>query len=145
MSQWVVTGLLEAGLPAVCIETRHMKAVLQDQQVKKSDRKDASGIAQMMRVGLYRAVNVKTLASQQEQMLLTSRKLLRDKLQNMENHHVAAIAPTLERTRASRDGIPFIVGSKGSRRNSLMRAMFSGREAASTKRATSSIWMIRRR
>jgi hypothetical protein len=98
MSQWVVTGLLEAGLPAVCIETRHMKAVLQDQQVKKSDRKDASGIAQMMRVGLYRAVNVKTLASQQEQMLLTSRKLLRDKLQNMENHHVAAIAPTLERS-----------------------------------------------
>jgi hypothetical protein len=59
-----------------------MKAVLQDQQVKKSDREDASGIAQMMRVGLYRAVNVKTLASQQEQMLLTSRKL-----QDMENHH----------------------------------------------------------
>ena len=35
--------MLEAGLPAVCMETRHMKAALQDQQVKKSDRKDASG------------------------------------------------------------------------------------------------------
>jgi transposase len=39
----------------------------------------------MMRVGLYKAVHVKTLASQQERTLLTSRKLLRDKLQDMEN------------------------------------------------------------
>jgi transposase len=83
-----------------------MKAVLQDQQVKKSDRKDASGIAQMMRVGLYRAVNVKTLASQQEQLLLTSRKLLRDKLQDMENHHVAAIASTLERSESRETAYP---------------------------------------
>jgi len=62
-----------------------MKAVLKAQQVNKSDRNDARGIAQMMRVGLYKAVHVKTLASQQERMLLTSRKLLRDKLQDMEN------------------------------------------------------------
>jgi transposase len=85
MSQWVVTGLLEAGLPVVCVETRHMKAVLKAQQVNKSDRNDARGIAQMMRVGLYKAVHVKTLASQQERALLTSRKLLRDKLQDVEN------------------------------------------------------------
>jgi transposase len=85
MSQWVVTGLLEAGLPVVCVETRNMKAVLKAQQVKKSDRNDARGIAQMMRVGLYKPVHVKTLASQQERMLLTSRKLLRDKLQDIEN------------------------------------------------------------
>ena len=62
-----------------------MKAVLKAQQVNKIDRNDARGIAQMMRVGLYKAVHVKTLASQQERMLLTSRKLLRDKLQDMEN------------------------------------------------------------
>lgn len=85
MSQWVVTGLLEAGLPVVCVETRHMNAVLKAQQANKSDRNDARGIAQMMRVGLYKAVHVKTLASQQERMLLTSRKLLRDKLQDIEN------------------------------------------------------------
>jgi hypothetical protein len=30
----------------------------------------------MMRVGLYKAVHVETLASQQDRMLLTSRKLL---------------------------------------------------------------------
>jgi transposase len=85
MSQWVMTGLLEAGLPVVCVETRHMKAVLKAQQVNKSDRNDARGIAQMMRVGLYKPVHVKTLVSQQERMLLSSRKLLRDKLQDIEN------------------------------------------------------------
>src|SRR5262249_52363811 len=85
MSQWMVTGLLEARLPVVCVETRHMKAVLKAQQVNKSDRNDARGIAQMMRVGLYKPVHVKTLISQHERMLLMSRKLLRDKLQDIEN------------------------------------------------------------
>jgi hypothetical protein len=85
MSQWVVGGLLEVGLPVVCVETRHMKAALKAQQVNKSDRNDARGIAQMMRVGLYKAVHVKTLVSQQERMLLTSRKLLLEKLQDIEN------------------------------------------------------------
>jgi transposase len=85
MSQWVVAGLLEAGLPVVCVETRQMKAVLRAQQVNKSDRNDARGIAQMMRVGLYKPVHVKRLVSQQDRMLLTSRKLLLEKLQDMEN------------------------------------------------------------
>ena len=53
--------------------------------MNKSDRNDARGIAQMMRVGLYKPVHVKTLISQQERMLLTSRKLLRYKLQDIEN------------------------------------------------------------
>jgi transposase len=85
LSQWLVNGLAEAGLPVICAETRHMKAVLRAQQANKSDRNDARGIAQMMRVGLYKPVHVKTLGSQQERMLLTTRKLLRDKLQDMEN------------------------------------------------------------
>src|ERR1700730_3377475 len=79
------TGFLEAGLPVGFVETRHMKAALKDQQVNKSDRNDARGIAQMMRVGLYKPGHVKTLVSQQERMLPTSRKQLRDKLQDMEN------------------------------------------------------------
>ena len=57
-----------------------MKAVLNAQQVKQSDRNDARGIAQMMRVGLYKPVHVKTMVSQQQRMLLTSRKLLLEKL-----------------------------------------------------------------
>jgi hypothetical protein len=48
------------------VATRHMKAAL-SAQINKSDRNDARGIAQMMRVGLYRPVHVKTLASQTRQ------------------------------------------------------------------------------
>src|SRR3954453_22287858 len=85
LSQWLVNGWAKAELPFICVEPRHMKAILKAQQINKSDRNDARGIAQMMRVGLYKPVHVKTLVSQQRRMLLTSRKLLRDKLQDMEN------------------------------------------------------------
>jgi transposase len=54
----------------ICVETRHMRAVLKA-QINKTDRNDARGIAQMMRVGLYRPVHVKTLRSQKLRMLLT--------------------------------------------------------------------------
>jgi transposase len=53
----------------ICVETRHMQAVLKA-QIKKTDRNDARGIAQMIRVG----VHVKTLRSQKLRMLLTHRK-----------------------------------------------------------------------
>src|SRR5437764_6889285 len=43
------------------------------------------GIAQMMRVGLYRPVHVKTLRSQKLRMLLTHRKLLQSKAIAIEN------------------------------------------------------------
>src|SRR6266403_2788559 len=75
LSQWLLSALAEAGLPAICVETRHMQAVLKA-QINKTDRNDARGIAQMMRVGLYRPVHVKTLRSQKRRMLLTHRKLL---------------------------------------------------------------------
>ena len=71
-------------LPVVCVETRHMRAVLKA-QINKTDRNDARGIAQMMRVGLYRPVHVKTLRSQKLRMLLTHRKLLQSKAIAIEN------------------------------------------------------------
>ena len=75
LSQWLFSTLAEAGLPVICVETRHMRAALKA-QVNKTDRNDARGIAQMMRAGLYRPVHVKTLRSQKLRMLLTHRKLL---------------------------------------------------------------------
>jgi len=84
LSQWLFSALAEADLPAVCVETRHMQAVLKA-QINKTDRNDARGIAQMMRVGLYRPVHVKTLRSQKLRMLLTHRKLLQSKAIAIEN------------------------------------------------------------
>src|SRR5438477_12277972 len=84
LSQWLFSALAEAGLPVICVETRHMRAAL-SAQINKSDRNDARGIAQMMRVGLYRPVHVKTLASQKRRMLLTSRQLLQAKALDIEN------------------------------------------------------------
>jgi transposase len=84
LSQWLFDGLARAGLPVVCIETRHTKAFLKA-QVNKTDRNDARGIAQMMRVNLFRPVHVKTLASQKRRALLTARKLLQEKAIAIEN------------------------------------------------------------
>ena len=71
-------------MPVICIETRHTKAFLKA-QVNKSDRNDARGIAQMMRVNLFRPVHVKTLMSQKRRALLNARKLLQEKAIAIEN------------------------------------------------------------
>jgi transposase len=84
LSQWLYSAFAEAELPVVCVETRHMQAVLKA-QINKTDRNDARGIAQMMRVGLYRPVHVKTLHSQKLRVLLTHRKLLQSKAIAIEN------------------------------------------------------------
>jgi transposase len=84
LSQWLYSAFAEAGLPVICVETRHMRAVLKA-QINKTDRNDARGIAQMMRAGLYRPVHVKTLRNQKLRMLLTHRKLLQSKAIAIEN------------------------------------------------------------
>ena len=84
LSQWLYSAFGEANLPVICVETRHMRAVLKA-QINKTDRNDARGIAQMMRAGLYRPVHVKTLRSQKLRTLLTHRKLLQSKAIAIEN------------------------------------------------------------
>lgn len=84
LSQWLHAGLKAAGLPVECIETRHLKAAIGAMRVK-TDRNDARAIAQVMRVGWYRTVHVKTPAAQEQVALVTARKLLVNKLKDVEN------------------------------------------------------------
>ncbi len=84
MCQWLYAGLARGGMPMICVETRHAQAML-SAQVNKTDRNDARGLAQMMRVGLYRPVHVKTLASQEIRVLLTARKFIQGKILDVEN------------------------------------------------------------
>src|SRR5919199_430100 len=75
LSQWLHAGLTGAGLEAVLLETRHVKAAL-SAMVVKTDRKDARGIAQLLRMGWYRPVHRKAPPAQEVRALLVGRKLL---------------------------------------------------------------------
>jgi len=81
LSQWLYSALAEAGLPVICVETRHMRAVLKA-QINKTDRNDARGMAQMMRAGLYRPVHVENLPDMAVlvEPLLTVRRVLREQI-----------------------------------------------------------------
>jgi transposase len=75
LSQWLHAGLTAAGFEAVLLETRHVKAAL-SAMVVKTDRKDARGIAQLLRMGWFRPVHCKSPPAQEVRALLVGRKLL---------------------------------------------------------------------
>ena len=83
LSQWLHAGLSEAGFEVVLLETRHVKAAL-SAMVVKTDRKDARGIAQLLRMGWFRPVHRKTMDAQEVRALLVGRKLLQSKLRDVE-------------------------------------------------------------
>jgi transposase len=59
LSPWLHPELIAAGVPAVCLETRHVRAALSAQR-NKTDAKDALGIAHIMRTGWFRQAHIKT-------------------------------------------------------------------------------------
>lgn len=82
---WLYRELQPAGVPIIVVEARHMRVSLSTMR-NKTDRNDARGIAQMMRLGWYRAVHVKNIDMQKMRSLLANRKLLKRKLIDIENH-----------------------------------------------------------
>jgi transposase len=69
LSQWLYAGMKQAGLPAELLETRHVRTAFKIMPVK-TDRKDARGIAQLMRLGWFRPVHCKSLAAQETRAVL---------------------------------------------------------------------------
>ncbi len=83
LSQWLYAGLREAGLPVELLETRHVRDAFKAMPVK-TDRKDARGIAQLMRLGWFRPVHCKSLPAQELRAVLTARKLVQGKRHDIE-------------------------------------------------------------
>ena len=83
LSQWLYAAMRQAGLAVELLETRHVRNAFKIMPVK-TDRKDARGIAELMRLGWFRPVHCKSLPAQEMRALLTARKLLQTKLHDME-------------------------------------------------------------
>jgi transposase len=84
LSQWLYAAMKQAGLAVELLETRHVHDAFKAMPVK-SDRNDARGIAQLMRLGWFRPVHCKSIGAQETRAVLTARKLVQSKLQDIEN------------------------------------------------------------
>src|SRR5262245_17775089 len=83
LSQWLYAAMRQAGFAVELLETRHVRNALKTMPVK-TDRNDARGIAQLMRLGWFRPVHCKSLAAQETRALLAARKLVQVKLHDVE-------------------------------------------------------------
>jgi transposase len=88
----------------VLLETRHVKAAL-SAMIVKTDRKDARGIAQLLRMGWFRPLHRKSGDAQEVRALLVGRKLLQSKLRDVGSfaqRYVKRHAPVRERAETRR-------------------------------------------
>jgi transposase len=83
LSQWLFAGMKQAGLAVELLETRHVRNAFKTMPVK-TDRKDARGIAELMRLGWFRPVHCKSIEAQETRAVLTGRKLVQSKLHDVE-------------------------------------------------------------
>lgn len=83
LSQWLYAAMKQAGLAVELLETRHVRDAFKAMPVK-TDRNDARGIAQLMRLGWFRPVHCKSMLAQEVRALLTARKLVQSKLFDIE-------------------------------------------------------------
>jgi len=83
LSQWLFAAMKEAGLAVELLETRHVRNAFKTMPVK-TDRKDARGIAELIRLGWFRPVHCKSMAAQETRAMLTTRSLVKSKLRDIE-------------------------------------------------------------
>lgn len=84
LSPWLHPEMLKLGLPAVCLETQHVRAALSAQR-NKTDKADALGIAHIMRTGWFRQAHIKSENCYRIRLLLTQRRNLKAKFLDLEN------------------------------------------------------------
>jgi transposase len=84
MSSWLWHELRRVELPVVCIDARHAHAAL-SVRMNKGDQNDARGLAELVRVGWYREVKVKSEESQKIRAILVARARLVSMRRDIEN------------------------------------------------------------
>lgn len=84
LSPWLHPQMTALGVPAVCLETRHVRAALSAQR-NKTDAADALGIAHIMRTGWFRQAHIKTEGCYRIRLLLVQRRNLKRKFLDLEN------------------------------------------------------------
>jgi transposase len=84
LSQWLCAAMRDAGLAVELLETRHVRNAFKIMPVK-TDRKDARGIAELMRLGWFRPVHCKSMEAQETRAMLTARKLVQKGLHEVES------------------------------------------------------------
>jgi len=83
-SNWLYAGLLAQEMPVVCVDARQAHAIL-SQMHNKTDANDAAMLAELARTGFYRAISVKSMASQRMRALLRAREVAMKARMNVEN------------------------------------------------------------
>jgi transposase len=83
LSQWLFAAMKKAGLAVELLETRHVRTAFKTMPVK-TDRKDARGIAELVRLGWFRPVHCKSMSAQETRAILTARRLIESKLRDLE-------------------------------------------------------------
>jgi transposase len=84
LSEWLHAELTQEGFRVTVMESRHVRAAFAAMMVK-TDRNDARGIAQLLRLGWFKSVHVKALDYQQMRAVLNARQFLVDKVTAIEN------------------------------------------------------------
>lgn len=84
LSPWLHPELKKLGLPAICLETVHVRAAMSAQR-NKTDKTDAIGIAHIMRTGWFRQAYIKSESCYRTRLLLTHQRNLKAKFLDLEN------------------------------------------------------------
>ena len=84
LATWHVHGLRRLQVPVVCLDARYAHAVLACRP-HKTDKNAARGLAELVRLGTYREVAIKSLASVRRRALLTARSRLVAMRRDLEN------------------------------------------------------------
>ena len=83
MSEFLVAGLKQRGMDATLMETRRVHAALSAIPVK-TDRKDARGIAELLRMGWFQPVHMKTPTARDLRLLLSARESLGRRIRDLD-------------------------------------------------------------